>query len=544
MTKFDFKEANFYGLPKIHKSQLIKDAVSTQSSEVITIYNPSDLKIRPIIGGPFSPTSNLSRLIDHILKPYMMKLPSFVRDSADLLNQARQWESNPAETYTLLTMDISNMYMNISEDLGIKAIRYFLNKYPDLHLPRISVEFVEEAILLVLRNNISFFDGRYKRQTHGCAMGSHKSPPYSSLAVGYIEKETYERLSVSKGTEYADYVRLMLRRFLDDVFLKWRDSLGDPMELFHLLNNIDEKINFTIEMGNSIPFLDVRFTLGTNGTLETDIYYKPTDTHNYVQFGSFHPHKTLTNIPFSLARRICLIVSDSDTRDHRLQELKGFLMQKKYPEAVIDSSIARASLLNREELLQSQSHTLSQADNSSMPFVYTNNSSNPDVLNVVRRGMDILLPSERMRTVMKDKKVVAARRQPRNMKALLFRPRFGTNQQQYPGSVLPCRKDPNRGKTCGRPCKCCDSIRECNSFCFEGSSEPFELRYHFTCDTRNVLYLVTCLKCGFDYIGKTEREVRERCSEYRLAIEKKNFSQGVHKHISECGGGFCMTPFF
>ena len=32
-----------------------------------------------------------------------------------------------------------------------------------------------------------------------------------------------------------------------------------------------------------------------------------------------------------------------------------------------------------------------------------------------------------------------------------------------------------------------------------------------------------CLKCGLDYIGKTEREVRERCTEYRLAIEKKKF---------------------
>ena len=107
-------------------------------------------------------------------------------------------------------------------------------------------------------------------------MGSHKSPPYSSLAVGYIEKETYERLSVTKGSDYADYVRLMLRRFLDDVFLKWRNSLGDPMELFQLLNDIDEKINFTIEIGNSIPFLDVRFTLIDGRTLETDVYYKPT----------------------------------------------------------------------------------------------------------------------------------------------------------------------------------------------------------------------------------------------------------------------------
>ena len=37
--------------------------------------------------------------------------------------------------------------------------------------------------------------------------------------------------------------------------------------------------------------------------------------------------------------------------------------------------------------------------------------------------------------------------------------------------------------------------------------------------------------------------MRERCSEYRLAIENKKFTQGVHKHISECGDGFTMTPF-
>ena len=276
--------------------------------------------------------------------------------------------------------------------------------------------------------------------------------------------------------------------------------------------------------------------------METDIHYKPTDTHNYVQFGSFHPHKTLTNIPFSLARRICLIVSNAETREFRLRELKGFLLKKKYPEAVIVSGISRASLLDREELLKSQTSSSDDAP-STMPFVYTNNSSNPDVLNTLRRGMDLLLPSERMTTVMQNKKVVAARRQPRNMKSLLFRPRFESDKSQSIGSVMPCRKDTSRGITRGRPCKCCDVLHECHSFLFEGSTEPFELRHHFTCDTRNVLYLVTCLKCGYDYIGKTEREVRQRCTEYRLAIENKKFTQGVHKHISECGEGFSMTPF-
>ena len=239
LTNFDFRESNFYGLPKIHKSQTIKDAVKSQASEVVTVPRPQDLKVRPIIGGPSSPTSNLSRMIDHLLKPSMKKIPSFVRDSTDLLNQARLWESNPDETYTLLTMDIQNMYMNISEVLGTKAIRFFINKNPDLLPSRFSADFVVEAVLLVLRNNISFFDGRYKRQTHGCAMGSHKSPPYSSLAVGYIESVTYDLLRSTKGDDYANYVSQMLRRFLDDIFLKWRNSLGDPMELFHLLNSID-----------------------------------------------------------------------------------------------------------------------------------------------------------------------------------------------------------------------------------------------------------------------------------------------------------------
>ena len=99
------------------------------------------------------------------------------------------------------------------------------------------------------------------------AMGSHKSPPYASLSVGYIEKEAYERFRLNKGEVYVDYVIRMLRRFLDDVFIKWKLSLGDPMEFFNEINGIDCKINFTIEMGNCIPFLDVKFTLDEWGLL-------------------------------------------------------------------------------------------------------------------------------------------------------------------------------------------------------------------------------------------------------------------------------------
>ena len=374
------------------------------------------------------------------------------------------------------------------------------------------------------------------------------SPPYASLAVGYLEVIARERLELMNGLEYAEYVTKMLRRFLDDLFMKWRNSLGDPMDFVNVLNNIDDKIKFTIETGKKLPFLDIHFEIESNGSFETDIYYKETDTFNYVQFGSFHPHKTLTNTPYSLARRICVIVSKQSTREYRLEELKKRLKRQKYPDGVIDSGIRRAKGLDRNAILSSDSMPVDDSHESTpsnIPFVFTHNCANPYVLNTVRDSLNILAPSQRMTTVMKDKKIIAARRQPHNIRSLLFKPRFDTNSSTVKGSVLPCKKDPNRTLTRGRPCKCCDYLQECNSFVFKGSNEPFEIRYHFTCDTRNVIYALTCLGCSENYIGKTEREVRDRCGEYRLAIEKKKFSQGVHEHISKCADGrFQMTPFF
>ena len=73
-----------------------------------------------------------------------------------------------------------------------------------------------------------------------------------------------------------------------------------------------------------------------------------------------------------------------------------------------------------------------------------------------------------------------------------------------------------------------------------------ELHWHFNCDTRNLLYALTCPTCGLNYIGQTERTVRERNGDYRRAISDPKFhTQGVHKHLATCGKGhFIMTPFF
>ena len=68
LTSFSYNASNFYGLPKVHKSKLIQNAIKEHQKEYVNIIETSDLKLRPIVAGPVYPTRPLSNLIDILLK--------------------------------------------------------------------------------------------------------------------------------------------------------------------------------------------------------------------------------------------------------------------------------------------------------------------------------------------------------------------------------------------------------------------------------------------------------------------------------------------
>ena len=59
-----------------------------------------------------------------------------------------------------------------------------------------------------------------------------------------------------------------------------------------------------------------------NTHLTTDIYYKATDSIQYLPYTPSHPKQTKNNIPYNLARRICMIIETQDVRKQRLYDLK------------------------------------------------------------------------------------------------------------------------------------------------------------------------------------------------------------------------------
>ena len=60
-----------------------------------------------------------------------------------------------------------------------------------------------------------------------------------------------------------------------------------------------------------ISYLDVMVSL-EDGKLSTDVYHKPTDAHQYLNFRSCHPPHVKKGIPYGQALRLKRICDSED----------------------------------------------------------------------------------------------------------------------------------------------------------------------------------------------------------------------------------------
>ena len=63
LLEFDCNTSLFYGLPKIHKSIMMKEKCKATSGEYLELLDPEDLTFRPIVAGTTCETHRLSNMI-------------------------------------------------------------------------------------------------------------------------------------------------------------------------------------------------------------------------------------------------------------------------------------------------------------------------------------------------------------------------------------------------------------------------------------------------------------------------------------------------
>ena len=164
LTPTNPRAARFYHLSKIHKPS-----------------HPG----RPIVSSCGAPTERISEYVDHHLRPLVVQIPSYIKDTKDFLLKISNLGPLPPGSI-LLTLDISSLYTNIPHRDGIEACELALEQWTTQAPPTASLVRMIEQILTM--NNFEF-NGEYYLQIQGTAMGTRMAPSYANIFMGKLETQ-------------------------------------------------------------------------------------------------------------------------------------------------------------------------------------------------------------------------------------------------------------------------------------------------------------------------------------------------------------------
>ena len=131
----------------------------------------------------------------------------------------------------------------------------------------------------------------------------------------------------------------------------WTHTREELDEFIEHLNTRTEHYKFTSDISEThTTFLDTTVKI-TNGELVTDLYSKPTDSHNYLMYNSSHPQRCKDSIPYSQflrIRRICSRIEDFDTH---VVSYSAHFLRRNYPLELLKEAVILSREQDRKELL-------------------------------------------------------------------------------------------------------------------------------------------------------------------------------------------------
>ena len=468
------KLGRFYLLPKIHKR--LKKVPG-----------------RPVISNSGYFTENISAYLDYHLQPLAKEVKSYIKDTNDFLKKIRDLPDLP-DNAILCTVDVVGLYPNIPHKDGLEALRKSLESRQN---PEVSTDTLMELAELVLNNNFFTHNDDTYKQKSGTAIGTKFAPSYAILTLGDFEEDALTGATLKPWLWW---------RYIDDIFLIWEHGEESLLEFIDYLNNLHPTLKFTYKYSReSIEFLDV-LVMREGAGIKTDLFVKETDTHQYLEFSSCHTFHTKKGIPYGQALRIRRIVSDDRVFDTRCGELKEWLMDRGYPERLVEEQIGRAKLEDRNGLLDR--NRFNRKNDRDVLVLSYHPCLSKNVHSIVRNAHPILQVDAEHRRVFSEVPMVSYRRA-KSLCDILVRARVP--KEQVP-SEWGCKGCNGRSD-----CQVCQAITSDTHFSSNVTGQTYEIRGGpFHCNSKNVVYLMECRKCSIQYVGssgsnKKDSDNRMRC---------------------------------
>ena len=327
-------------------------------------------------------------------------------------------------------------------------------------------------------------------------MGVDFAGNYACLAIGYLEKVHLFGIHIlsSFTQDQITMIREAFKRYVDDGFMFWPCEL-DIDVFIAILNKLNPKIRFTVVRGvvrfnsESTTFLEIRVTLHHRRRIETELFYKETNNHHYLEYDSFHAKHVKDNIPYNFFKKIIVFTSDPRKEAIEIERMRTWLHNSGYPKYVVDKGLHNARLQGPAPAPGNKRDII--------PFV-TQNCSNYSCTSITKK-LQLMIdkcPDDSTRNFFKTKQVVQAMRQPNNILRQLTSAKFDSRKTDVkPAGTFKCND---------KKCKICALyLQECKKVMGHNGLE-WEIPSYITCNSRMVIYFLTCLGCDvYSKVGKT-----------------------------------------
>ena len=307
----------------------------------------------------------------------------------------------------------------------------------------------------------------------------------------------------------------------------WTHGQEELLKFLEYLNQAHHSIKFTMESSkDSAVFLDTIVKVDKN-KLVVELYTKPTDTHNYLHFNSFHPSHTKRGGPygqFLRVRRNCTLNSDYEKHS---KYLKDKYIQRGYPESLVERSRIKASTIDRNLLLKQNPTNSSKKKENVVPLILMHHPSNHQVHKIISDNWGCLMYSELCKKALPEKPLFVSRRST-NLRDTLIKSRLNPFADPKSGKIYQNYWDPCEKANC----TICEAFKGNSKAVSTITKKMYHVPPFAQCCTTNVIYLLTCCICHKQYIGETKRPFIVRFKEH-LADIRLNRVKPVALHMKE-----------
>jgi peptide-methionine (R)-S-oxide reductase len=496
-----------YLLPKIHKNKVPPPG-------------------RPIVSGNSSPTERLSQLADLFLQPLVASTPSYVRDTTDFINKIQN-VSNLLPGSTLCTIDVTSLYTNIPNQEGINACKKMLDTHRAGN-PKPSNDNIANILHYVLTKNNFDFNSKHYLQVGGTAMGTKVAPSFANLFMADFEEKWV----------YSYHTRPSLwLRYIDDIFMIWEHSPDELNKFLQHLNNCHQTIKFTAEQSTDcVNFLDTTVYLTPEGSLYTDLFCKPTDSHNYLRYDSAHPRHCKTSLPYSQLLRVRRICTKLEDFDRNALMLCSHFDRRGYPADLIEESFIKVRRTDRDSLLKPPQTTTRTSDSDTQPEnLYLISDYTPGaspLRNIVTQNWSALGRTNTTETL-HSMKVIFGHRRNKNLRDILVHSKIESGPPQT--RVSPDDPPNALHKCITKRCNYCPLLDRSGKITSTTTGRTYTSRKHISCKSHNLIYCITCTICNKQYVGQTKNRLMDRFVMHFGNIKRKNQKDPIGRHFSSTG---------